>query len=199
MEGLDPLTWSVLLMVAGCALAISEVFIPSGGILGILSFVSVLTSIALAFYHNGPASGFIFSLVAVVALPIGLGLALKYWPQTALGRKFVPPLPTDEEVLPDGERRRALKQLVGRVGTARTPMLPAGAIRIDGQTIDAVSQGMAIEAGQQVEVVEVHGFRVVVRAARPGKRSALGRQEADDLLSQPIDQLGLDPLDDPLG
>ena len=38
MYGLDPLlAWSILLLVVGCSLIVLEVFIPSGGMIGILA------------------------------------------------------------------------------------------------------------------------------------------------------------------
>ena len=41
MNLLDPLSWAILLMLFGGLLAVSEIFIPSGGILGLLSSVAI--------------------------------------------------------------------------------------------------------------------------------------------------------------
>src|SRR5690606_21476621 len=98
MNLLDPLAWAVLLMLFGGLLAVSEVFIPSGGILGLLSSLAILTSIGLAFYHHGPGTGLLFSAIAVVGVPICMALALKYWPQTALGKRFISQPPSSDEV-----------------------------------------------------------------------------------------------------
>ena len=46
---------------------------------------------------------------------------------------------------------------------ARGTMLPSGLVVIEGKTYDAVSEGMAIEAGQTVLVVAVSTQRLVVR------------------------------------
>ena len=102
-------------------------------------------------------------------------------------------------MLPDNPHFRSLRELVGKVGKAKSLMLPSGAIVIDGRVIDAVSEGMAIEAGQSVKVVEVRANRVVVRPLTPEEEQQLARQQEDspdDLLSRPIDTLGLDPFDD---
>ncbi len=40
---------------------------------------------------------------------------------------------------------------------------------IEGRTIDAVSEGMAIEAGQLVRVVQVRGMEVIVQPAGDGE------------------------------
>ena len=45
--------------------------------------------------------------------------------------------------MPDTPERRTLRQLVGKLGVAKSVMLPSGAVLIDGQTIDALSEGHA--------------------------------------------------------
>src|SRR5690606_30627203 len=104
-------------------------------------------------------------------------------------------VPRAEEVLPDSPQRQRLRQLVGRVGVAKSMMMPSGAVEIDGDAIDALSEGIPIEPGQPIEVIEVRGTRVLVRPIDETTRS---QAPADDVLSQPIETLGLDPFDDPL-
>ncbi len=189
---MDPLVWSVILLVLGLFLVLVEVFVPSGGILGFLSISSLLTGIILAFYHKGPEIGFLFLAIVAVAVPVTLTMAFKWWPKTPMGRRVLLDVPTAEEVMPDTPQRRTLRQLVGKIGVSKSVMLPSGAVLIDGQTIDALSEGMAIEAGQRVRVIEVRGNRVVVRPAEGPE------PQSDDVLSQPIESLGLDSLEDPL-
>ena len=88
------------------------------------------------------------------------------------------------------------RELVGKIGIARSKMLPSGAVEIEGHMIDAVSQGQAIEPGQYVVVLEVRSNRVVVRPAEDDEQR--GGRNPDDLLSRPIDELGFESLDDPL-
>ncbi|MEX2318082.1 MAG: NfeD family protein [Pirellulales bacterium] len=188
---IDPVGWSILLMIAGCALVVLEVFIPSGGIIGTISAVCVIASILIAF-NESAASGFIFTATAVFAIPTLLALAFKYWPKTPMGKSFLGELPTEEEVLPSDPRRT----LLGRVGVARSKMLPSGAVEIDGQMVDAVTQGQAIEPGTYVTVIEVRANRVIVRPA--GKDQRPSHPNPNDLLSRPIEELGIESLDDPL-
>ncbi len=189
---MDPLAWSLLLLVLGLALVVVEVFVPSGGILGFLSILSLAAGIILAFYHKGIEAGFILLAIVAVALPTTLALAFRWWPKTPMGRRLLLDVRSSEEVLPDSVQRRALRQLMGKLGVAKTVMLPSGAVLVDGQTIDALSEGMPIEAGQHIRVIEVRGNRVVVRPADDAPPSA------DDVLSQPIESLGLDSLENPL-
>jgi len=191
---MDPLIWAAVLMLLGLALASAEVFVPSGGMIGFLSLVAVIAAIGLAFFR-GPWYGLSFLGVAVFAVPAVLAAALHFWPDTKFGRRVLLDLPTSDEVLPDDEQRRELKSLVGRVGEAKSLMLPGGAVLIDGHHVDAVSEGMAIEKGAWVKVVEVRGTRVVVRPTveRPGSANP------EDPLSQSIDELGFNPFDESLG
>jgi membrane-bound ClpP family serine protease len=190
---MDLLLWAAVLLCIGLALAMLEVFVPSGGLLGFLSILAMLAAVFLAFRH-GPWSGIGFLGLAVFAVPAGLILALQYWPKTPMGRRILLPLPSSEEVLPDSDKRRGLKSLVGKIGKAKTLMLPSGAVEIDGVTVDALSEGVAIEAGQWVKVVEVRGTRVVVRPT--SERPAQAAQ--NEGLERPIDSLMPDPFDDPL-
>jgi membrane-bound serine protease (ClpP class) len=195
MDALPEIVWAILLMVVGCVLVVLEVFIPSGGIISILAAVAFLASIFIAFLPGpttGPTTGLIFIATTLLAVPTLVALAFKYWPKTPMGKAFLGELPTDAEVLPEDPRR----SLVGRVGIARTKMLPSGAVEIDGQMIDAVTQGQAIEPGAYVIVSEVRANRVVVRPA--GKDQRPSHENPSDLLSRPIEELGIDSLEDPL-
>lgn len=189
---LDPLAWAALLMLLGVGLAVAEIFVPSGGVIGFLSIASVLSAIGLAFYR-GPWYGLSFLGMAVFAIPAVLVAALHYWPETPIGRRVMLGAPKSEEVLPQNDPRRQLKTLVGRIGQAKSLMLPSGAVLIDGELVDAVSEGMAIEKGQWVQVVEVRGTRIVVRPT-----DKLPEPSADDPLSRPLESLGLDSFEDPL-
>ncbi len=192
------LAWAILLMVLGCMLVVLEVFIPSGGLISILSAVAFIASIVIASWESpttGPVTGLIFAAVTVLLVPTLLAVAFKYWPRTRMGKAFLGDVPKEDEVLPEDPRRA----LMGRVGVARSKMLPSGAVEIDGQMVDAVTQGQAIEPGTYVVVIEVRANRVVVRPAgkdqRPGNQSA---KDVKDMLARPIDELGIESLDDPL-
>ena len=194
---MDPIVWSIVLLVAGLLLVLLEVFVPSGGVIGFLSVAAIVAAVVTAFYNRGLETGVVFLMITAVAVPIVLATAFRYWPQTPIGRRILLGVPTEEEVHPDTPQLRMLSKLVGKVGIAKSMMLPSGAVMVEGVTVDAVSEGDAIEAGQCVRVVQVHGNRVVVSPTdeelpenHPNNRTA------DDILSQPIESFGLD--DEPL-
>src|SRR5579859_5559143 len=124
---MDPLIWAAVLMLLGLALACAEVFVPSGGMIGFLSLVSVIAAVGLAFFR-GPWYGLSFLGVAVFAVPAVLAGALHFWPETKLGRRVLLDVPTSDEVRPDDQQRRELKSLVGRIGEAKSLMLPGGMV-----------------------------------------------------------------------
>jgi membrane-bound ClpP family serine protease len=189
------IAWAILLLLIGCSLIVLEVFIPSGGIISILAGVAFITSLIIAFWEGpttGPTTGLVFVGIMVFAIPTLIMLAFKYWPRTRMGKAFLGELPREDEVAPEDSRRT----LIGRVGVARSKMLPSGAVEIDGQMIDAVTQGQAIEPGAYVVVVEVRANRVVVRPA--GKDQRPSHPNPKDILSRPIEELGIESLDDPM-
>ena len=65
-------------------------------------------------------------------MPAVLAIAFRYWPQTPMGKRVLLEVPTEEEVLPDTPQLRALRKLVGKVGVAKSMMLPSGAISVEG-------------------------------------------------------------------
>jgi membrane-bound ClpP family serine protease len=184
--------WAILLLILGFALAVLEVFFPSAGVLGFLSAVAILGAIILGF-QDGPLAGFLILLVTVFGLPTIVVMGLKYWPRTALGRRILLDVPKAEDVLPDQRGRRRLRELVGRIGRAKSPMLPGGVVTVEGRTFDALSEGMPIDPGQAVRVIEVRGGRLVVRLVEEETPSA----GAEDLLERPIEGMVPDPFDEP--
>ncbi len=192
MSTLDPLTWAILFMIIGCGLVVLEVFIPSGGILSFFSVVAIVASVVMAFRRDA-TTGLSFVVLTLVAVPSTLGLAFKYWPYTPMGKAFLGELKSNEELKPQDTRR----DLVGKIGVAKSKMLPSGSVQIDGKYIDAISQGGAIDLGQAIVVVEVRANRVVVRAADQDEARRVV-QDPRDVFSTPIEELGIDEFNEPL-
>lgn len=184
-----------MLLVIGLALAVTEVFVPSGGLIGFLAACALLGAIIVAFMDN-PIVGLAILAVAILGLPVVLALGLYWWPRTPIGKRVLLDAPESDEVLPDDPRRRNLKSLVGRIGRAKSKMLPSGAVVIDGRSIDAVSEGPPIEPGEAVQVVAVHGMEVIVRPVDEQTAQQESRP-SDDVLSQPIESVLPDPFGEP--
>lgn len=190
---MEPLYWSILLLGLGVALIVLELFVPSGGVLGFLALVSLLAAIWVG-YTGSPALGTIVLLITLIAVPVVVGIGLKIWPHTPFGRLILGRGPdSPDDVLPRTEEYRGLQRLIGRYGMTKSKMLPSGHVVIAGKTYDALTTGVAIEAGEPIRVVDVSTQRLVVRPA--SEQPLETESDDDDPLSQTIDSLG---LDDPL-
>ncbi len=89
--------------------------------------------------------------------------------------------------------RAEREQWIGKVGIALSDMLPSGLIEIEGRRWDAVSNGVAIDKGEVVEVCDYTAGRIQVRKradkAEPMKTSAaLAPTPGSSLLETPIDE-----------
>ena len=188
----DPWIWAVVLLALGMGLAVLEVFFPSAGILGFLSISAMVGAVIMGFMQ-GPAAGLGILAAAVLGLPTIIVLAFRWWPKTKMGKQVLLAAPKSEDVLPDDADRRHLKGLVGHMGRAKCPMFPGGVVAVDGRTVDAVSEGMAIEAGQPVRVIKVQANRVVVRPVK----DEIPSETAEDPLQRPIDSVLPDPFREP--
>ncbi len=192
----DALLWSILLLLLGLGLIALELFIPSGGVLGVLAALAIIGSLAVAF-SGGWVTGIIMLVATMVILPLVLAAAVHYWPRTPIGRMIILEAPqSGDDVLPDAPQHRQLQDLIGKRGVAKTKMLPSGAIVIEGRVYDAFSEGMAIDPGEPIRVTAIRTNRVVVVLDdAPGDR--LG--ESSDMLAQPAGSLGLESFEQPRG
>ncbi len=199
------LLWVASLLLIGLAVMVLEVFVPSGGVLGFLSVTAIVAAIVMAFLEQGPAFGMAVLAVAFVAVPAVLALALRWFPETPLGRRVLPPPPAPDDVVPDADRRRRLRGLVGRVGRAACELLPWGSVEVEGVHCDALSESGPIAAGASVEVVGVEGAALVVRAAvRPAPVGPVSPGPAEKpaaaappTLSQTLEEFDFERLDPP--
>jgi membrane-bound ClpP family serine protease len=173
---MTPLVWIVLLIGVGLALILLEVFVPSGGALGLLSVLALAAGVVAAFLEQGALVGLGVLAGTVVAVPAVLVVAFRWFPATPLGRRVLPPAPEPEEVLPDIAERLRLRALIGRQGQTTSDLLPWGTAEFDGDSFDAVSEGGPLGPGTAVEAIAVQGRAVMVRpvpnAAAAGDRPA---------------------------
>jgi membrane-bound ClpP family serine protease len=191
----DALFWAGILVIVAIGLFVLELFIPSGGVLSALAMLAIVGSVVAAF-----SGGFLPGMIALtgnlILIPLLIVAAIKWWPYTPIGRMIVLHTPeSEEEVLPDTPAIRELHDLIGRRGTAKTKMLPSGAVVIDGRTYDAVSEGVAIESGQAIRVKAIRTNRVIVV---PVSDTAPASVEEAEVLAQPADRFGLGSLEDPI-
>jgi membrane-bound serine protease (ClpP class) len=160
------LTLGLFLIGLGLFLLLAELFIPTGGILFVLSLGSVIVGVVLVFKYD-QAAGLVALFGVSVAVPVLGGLVLYLGP-----RMFQPanPVDTGAGLTFDPE----LEQLKGRFGRTISALRPAGMVDFDGRRIDTLTEGMMVEPGQWVRCVDVKGGKVIVR---PVEKPNLGDLE----------------------
>ncbi|QDU72851.1 NfeD family protein [Mucisphaera calidilacus] len=175
--------WHIVLFLIGFALLVTDLlFLIGFGFLGaaglaIMAFaliVSVLPSGAspLGFsdpaYWNQLASAFATIIVGAGATIITAAILSRYFNQIPLFSKLVLATPqpvgpvedlhiAGEEVLGSGHLECGQRGVVASAG-----MRPSGEIEIDGQRIDAVTDGEFLAHGTPVRIVDIQGNRIVV-------------------------------------
>jgi membrane-bound ClpP family serine protease len=160
------LIWAFGLLAAAVVILVLELFVPSGGVLGLLSGALAVASV-VCFWRVSPAWG-ITSLAGLLILaPLVFTFFVKVWPDTTMGRKMI--LAEDDSeierrALEESEERTREDSLIGVQGKALTDLRPVGVVLLDNQRVEALAEGAWIEAGQPVRVTHVEGTRIKVRA-----------------------------------
>jgi membrane-bound ClpP family serine protease len=159
---MDNLTIAYALIALGLLLLVAELFLPTGGILAVLSIGALIVGIAMTFNYD-PSTG-MFTLIAVfVAIPILAALAFHYWPKTPLGRRMMLSGPQEDDALANMPVNLDLEQLRGRYGRTLSTLRPSGITDFDGRRVDTISEGAMIEPGQWVRCIDVKAGHVIVR------------------------------------
>lgn len=149
------IVWLLTLLTISLILYVAELFIPSGGVLAILSTGCMVVVVVLCFMLSRWLGVGVLVALAILG-PIGVSLGVSVWQHTPIGRKMI--LSTTA-----GEAPRPFV-LVGSTGTAVTEMRPMGECEFDDRRIEARSElGQIIRTGQPVVVIALEDGVAVVR------------------------------------
>src|SRR4051812_8280384 len=94
---MSTLAWPLLLLAFGLILLIAEVFIPSGGLIGLLALSCLVLSLWQAFSRSIDL-GLKFLLADFLLIPLAFALALHLWPKTPMGKRVLLARPSPEEI-----------------------------------------------------------------------------------------------------
>jgi membrane-bound serine protease (ClpP class) len=163
---MSPEFWAILLLVIGCGLIVAEVFIPSGGtilVLCVLAFVGAVWFAYKAWWGTSPGYFGTFIVVMVLLIPGVIIGVFRVLSNTRVGDRILLAAPDLRDVTPYQAEQAHLSQYIGRTGTTLTLLNPGGLVNVNGERLHCFSEGIMIEPGSEVEVVEVRGTRVLVR------------------------------------
>ena len=161
------LYWGFGLIGAALALAVIEIFVPSGGVIAITACVVAAAGV-VAFWKFSWIWGVTSLLGTVIAGVAIFQFAIKIMPYTPFGKGLILGDQTGEEAARRAEAERARSEaeraLIGATGVAMTACRPIGSAEIEGTRIEVLAEGGSIEAGTPVRVTSVDGNQVKVRA-----------------------------------
>lgn len=167
----------LVLFLGGLTCLVLEVFIiPGFGIFGLGGGILVIISLVLASQtfvlpsNDSEVRQLRDSLLMVVGSGVGfLAVALaarRYLPESRMFSHFSlqPPGADNPQAQSEREALVNYEHLLGTQGVTTTQLTPSGKARFGGQLVDVVSSGNLIRIDTEVQVTEVHGNRVVVKA-----------------------------------
>jgi membrane-bound serine protease (ClpP class) len=149
----------VFFFALGIVMLAMEVFAP-GFILGLCGGLAMLTGCVLAFARLGMLQGTLAVSVGFLVLAVFLYAELVLLPKSRVGRKFfLPPGSLAKRSQPPVAER---SDVVGRICSAVTVLSPSGYVDLDGRRYEAFSQSGYAATGQQLRVVDLDNFRLIV-------------------------------------
>ena len=155
------LVFAVFLYFACAALIVAEVFVPSGGLIGLCALVCLIGGVVIFFRHSATA-GWVGVVIALIMIPTVLVIAYKMFPETRFGKSvtLTPPKRQQGDAVPDTAE---LKKLLGAVGVVLTPLRPVGICDFSGQRVECVAESGYVDKGNKVKVIDVESTQLTVR------------------------------------
>ena len=146
-------------LLLGMCLIIVEVFLPGFGLPGLSGIALVGLGVWLVGSKFGMLTAFGVLLVIIAVLAVLISWVLR---KAAEGKA------NSELFLHEREefgKHEDMQVLVGRRGVTTSALRPAGIGDFDGVRLNVVTEGGFMEKGVPIEIVNVDGTRIVVRAA----------------------------------
>ncbi len=155
------LVFAVFLYFACAVLIIAEVFVPSGGLIGIFALACLIGGAVIFFQHSATA-GWIGVGIAAVMIPGVLIFAYRIFPKTRFGKSvtLTPPERQQGDAIPDTSE---LKEMLGEVGVVITPLRPVGMCDFEGKRVECVAEGGYVDKDKKVKVIDVESTQLTVR------------------------------------
>ena len=152
--------WAVLIVfLVGITLLLIEAFIPGFGIPGIGGIISIIISIFMA--SNNINIALTSLLITFILTITALILLLKFAPRNKHFNRIV--LRTQIKNKDAYKNDNKDIKYLGKSGIAISMLRPIGKIDIDGEILEAISEGTYIEVESKVEVVKIEGSKIIVK------------------------------------
>ena len=147
----------IILQLAGVAVVFAEIFIPSGGLLGIIAAGLFGYSLFIVFTDISTLAGGYFLAADIMGLPFLIYFGIKMLARSPATLNQT--LSSEEGVT---SQSPTMESFMNHKGKTLADLHPGGPALIDNQRIDVVSRGEYISKGSEIIVVAVRGNQIVV-------------------------------------
>ena len=179
LVGLAEVTEIIVFFLGLIAIGVEIFVLPGTVVFGLVGFLCLILSLVLSrqsfvlpgnVVEEGLLVTNLSQLTMMFVLVLALGAVMwRVMPKVpGFNKMFLVPPGSGEEPASNsvtsglGLNNDRLVALVGRTGEAATTLKPTGAMELDGDRIDVVTEGDFVEQGVRVRVLYVEGNRVVV-------------------------------------
>ena len=160
---MDYLTLALIMFTIGAIMLIAEILLPTGGILVVASLLFFALGVGIILARGTTTE----AVVAIAGLAVGLPavgfVAVSAWRRMSIGSVL------PEDAIAPGVVAGAseLETLKNRMGKTVSPMRPSGTVEFDGKRVDAMTEGVMLNAGVWVRCLDAKGGKVIVRQMDP--------------------------------
>ncbi len=171
----------VTLFIGGLVCIALEIFVlPGFGVFGLGGGAMVLTSIVLAsqtfiiprnsYQYDQMPNSLFTAVVAGGGVIAAAWIVRRYLPDAPVMRLFMLRAPDDDEVeeMDESESLVDWQYLSGKRGVTTTQLTPSGKANFGDEVIAVISDGVLIQQGVPILVIEVRGNRILVEPLEEG-------------------------------
>jgi membrane-bound ClpP family serine protease len=157
---MDYLSLALILFTLGVVMLLAEVLLPTGGILVVVSLLFFGIGVSIIFARGTTTEAVVAMAALAVGLPASGYVAVATYRRMSIGAELDDGTAAAPLAVPGLTELEALKN---RTGKTVSTMRPSGTVEFDGRRVDAMTEGVMIDAGVWVLCVEVKGGKVIVR------------------------------------
>ena len=157
---MDYLTLALILFALGVIMLLAEVLLPTGGILVVVSLLFFGVGVSIILTRGTTTEAVVAMAALAIGLPAAGYVAVATYRRMSIGAELDESAAMAPLVIPGVAELEVLKN---RTGKTVSTMRPSGTVEFDGRRVDAMTEGVMLEAGVWVRCVEVKGGKVIVR------------------------------------
>ncbi|MCU0704548.1 MAG: hypothetical protein MUF18_11280 [Fimbriiglobus sp.] len=144
-----------------------EFAFPTGGFFLVAALVLFAAAVGVVLGWGNRTEATVAVVGFCVGVPVLGWLMVQAWKSMAI-KSGLDPKRAGGTVADSVAELSELDALRGQIGRTATPMRPAGTVVFDGRRIDALTEGVMLDADVAVQCVGVRAGRVVVRRVNTG-------------------------------